>query len=148
MKVVLIIIFSILCFTSVGQFSDSLGLDNNPILNEAEAAYLNDNLQTQRADFDFHCKKILFAIGNNATTIVSKKEYFEEIRPWLIDKNKVSNYLLIFTYKEKQTANNFDAVVVAWTKIIVTTQRKAQLIQQLKNGQITGIWKPGLADVI
>lgn len=127
-------VFALICFKAMGQNTDSLGLDNHPILNEAEAAFLNDNLQTQRFDFDFHGKKILFATGNNAHTILTKKAYFEKIRPWILNNNKVSNYLLLFNDKEKQIANNYDAVVVSWTKFYVTKKRKAQIINQLNNG--------------
>ena len=86
MKIVLIIFSSFFFFSASAQNIDSLGIDNNFYVNNAEANYLNDNLQSERGTFDFHEKKILFAYGNNASTIQTKVNFFENIKSWLIKK--------------------------------------------------------------
>lgn len=134
MKVVFIIFSSLLFFSASAQNLDSLGIDNNFYVNNAEANYLNNNLQGERGNFDFHEKKILFANGNNAIYIQTKVNYFEDIKPWLSKKDTVVNYLLRFTEEERQAANNFDGVVVSWTKYTVTAKRKAEIIRQLNKG--------------
>jgi hypothetical protein len=116
------------------QNLSELGQDNSAAVNQEEASYLNKSLESQKADFNFTGKKVLFAEGNNASRLVTKKEYFNRIvKPYLERNSQVVNHLILLNPIEKRQSGGYDAIVVAWTKIGVSDKRKKKIIKQMNN---------------
>ncbi|PZR24099.1 MAG: hypothetical protein DI539_01410 [Flavobacterium psychrophilum] len=127
----------LLFFTSLtfSQDPEKCGIDNNPLLNNDEAIFLNDYLKDERDDFDFTGKKILVVGGSGASHLESKNQYFKGIKEW--GQGKIATQLYAFTDDEKKASGGYDAIVSYWTK---TEVNKQKVIRKIKNGK----WKvPG-----
>jgi len=115
-----------------GQDSSESGQNYNPTLNLNEAAYLNKSLETQKASFDFAHTKVIFATGNNASRIITKKQYFNQIvKPYLETNSQVVNYLVLLNPNEKRQSGGHNALLVAWSKMEVTDKRKKKIIKKM-----------------
>ena len=130
-----IVTIAILLWTlGVGaQNSDSLGIDDNPTLNENEVELLNSLLAESRGDFDFSGKKVAFIIGNTGRTIVSKSNYFKNsVVPW-IEKDSVPRIFMVkLTESEKQKSGGYDVLVLSWVKVF-TPKSQEKAIQYLEH---------------
>lgn len=128
-----LILIIILCRTMAAytQSVDSLGMDNDPILNYSEVDFLNSLLQEMRDTFNFTGKKVAFITGSNGATIVSKSDYFRNsIKPWLDNYSRPQIFMVELTQDEKVKSCGYDVLVLSWVKIF-TPRRKEMVINQL-----------------
>ncbi|GAB5556843.1 MAG: hypothetical protein SchgKO_10560 [Schleiferiaceae bacterium] len=115
-----------------GQNLDSLGLDDSPYLNSAEAAMLNSLLEEPRGDFDFSGKKVVFTTGSSGKTIISKSNFFKsDVIPWVENGDSPAIMMEIFTPEEKEMTGGYDVIVMVWVKVLVRNQ-KEKIIEHLK----------------
>ncbi len=107
-----------------GQIPDSVGLDNEPILNNHESLLLNSMLQKERDTFNFDGKKIAFVTGSAGGKIIGKIDYFNKLlRPWV--EGGISPHVLMvkLTDGEKVKSGGYDAIVMSWVKLFTNGQR-------------------------
>lgn len=131
MKVFLIL--SAVFFTTglFAQRYDSLGIDNNPLMNKNEAMLLNTLLEETRGTFDFAGKKVAFVTGSSGRTITSKFNYFNDlVLPWIKADSKPQIFMVILTADEKIRSGGYDALVFSWVKIFTPKTRK-RVVRQL-----------------
>ena len=121
-------------FWTIGLFAqnlDSLGVDNNPLMNENEVKLLNSLLEETRSNFDFANKKVAFIIGSNGNTIVSKSDYFQNsIIPWIEEDSKPQIFMVRLTEDEKTKSGGYDVLVLSWVKIF-TPKSQEKVITRL-----------------
>jgi hypothetical protein len=96
----------------------------NKKLNEFESEYLNEQFEDNQLNFNFSGKSIAFTIDK---TIINKSLWFK--RNWNHDKPVIQ--LLEFTKEEKEQLG-YDAILVTWSKIIITKRQRKKLIRKLK----------------
>lgn len=80
-----------------------IGKNNDPQLTEAEANYLNEDLFSQRKQFDCHGKEIAFLFNDS---IIGKQKYLSAFG------GKDAPATLIILTKEEQQKVHYDAIVV------------------------------------
>ena len=117
---------------------DSCGVNSNPSLNKFEAQYFNQTCQKQRngSCFDFSNKTIGFAFGNFGNELVTKAEYFERWGKDYYKRNSdVVNQLIVLTDEEKKHSGGYDAIVVSWSKFVISQRSKEKLIKKLKRSR-------------
>ncbi|MEP2276197.1 MAG: hypothetical protein ABJH98_12120 [Reichenbachiella sp.] len=120
-------------FGLFAQSSDSLGVDDNPILNDSEVQLLSSLLSESRNDFDFTDKKVAFITGSNGRTIVSKSEYFKNsVIPWIEKDSEPQIFMVELTEGEKNESGGYDVIVLSWVKIF-TPKSQERAIQYLGN---------------
>jgi hypothetical protein len=132
-----IIIFTLLTNVCFGQeiVIDSCGIDSLTTLNRYEIQYFNQSLEKQRmrSNFDFEDKKVGFAYGNFGKGLISRKEYFTRWgKDYFKNDSHVVNQLIILTEMEKEQSGGFDAIIVSWSKILVSGKNKDRLIKKIK----------------
>lgn len=124
-------LFSVLTIGLFGQTVDSLGLDNNPRLNDYEADYLNKEFKDQRNNFDFQGKKVAFITGSNGGKLVTKTDYFNEVKSRLKDNYEITDSPIFLTEDEKKESGGYEVIVTYWVKVLTPNRRK-QIISELK----------------
>jgi hypothetical protein len=129
MRLIYILAFILGHLTVFGQV-DSLGLDNNPNLSKAEGNHLNDQFKKQRGQFTFNNKSIVFITGSSGTKVMTKQEYFSDVKKWAQNNSQIVTSLLILT-KEEKFDSGYDAIVTAWVKVLTDKNRK-KIIRKLK----------------
>ena len=118
MRILITISLFFWAFSLLAQNSDSLGIDDNPILNEREVELLNSLLAESRIEFDFADKKVAFITGSNGRTIVSKSDYFKHsVIPWIEKDSKPQIFMVKLTEDEKKESGGYDVIVLSWVKI-------------------------------
>lgn len=133
----LVILFTLLtniCFAQEIKI-DSCGIDSSAMLNQYEVNYFNQSLEKQRkrSGFDFQGKKVGFAHGNYGNVAISKKEYFDHWgRKYYNDNLGVSNQLIVLTEEEKTQSGGYDAIIVSWSKILISKKYNEELIIKIK----------------
>ena len=103
-----------------GLYPENCGIDDNPILTEAEATFLNEYLKSQvrQKSFDFNNKRIVFVTGSNGSTLGSKSAYFYDIRKWKETYNsKIASSLIVLSEQDKADYG-YDAILTYWVKVI------------------------------
>lgn len=131
MKLILAFAICLSTLNLFGQSSNSMGSDNNLMLNEQETEYLNTALHDSRESFDFKDKKIVFITGSAGSTVLSKQEFFlKYVKPYM-DEGKTPQISLVpLLPAEKQLSNGYDAIVTIWVKFLSDKQKK-RIIEQL-----------------
>ena len=125
------LIFLLFAQTTFSQQTDSLGLDNNPILNPYESAYFNDAFKDQRGDFDFTNARIAFVTGSSGSRLIDKQYFFlEMVKPWLQNNSKPALGFVRLNEAEKRRSGGYDAVVLVWVKVF-TKQRQRKIVRKL-----------------
>ena len=121
-------------FSGISQLiPDSLGMDDNPLLNDMEARYFNIQVQHYRDEFDFRGTQLGLFMENNGKHMVNKKEYFDNwAREHLSTKDFGQNQLFILSAEEKEISKGFNAIIVSWSEKKITDKRKQQLIRKLR----------------
>ena len=134
MKILNLLILFFLTTNIFGQSPDSLGLDNNSILNRQETDFLNTSLKNSRDTFDFTNKKIAFVTGSNGGRLISKEDYFLNcVIPWT-DKGTLPQISFVrLSSEEKQKSNGYDAIVMSWVKIFTKKQKKKIIERMNRN---------------
>ncbi len=116
------------CEASKPKNLDLLGHDNNNILSDYESDFFNVEFLHRRKAFDFKNKKVGFFIGNFGGSLWSKQEYFKSYKERISTGLSGSmDYLLILTEEEKAASNGYDAIIVSWSKILVTSPSEKML---------------------
>ena len=133
----LIILFVFTTQICLGQVIniDSCGVDNSLGLNKYEVQYFNLELENQRKrfDFDFNGKIIGFTYGNFGKGLLTKREYFDKWgKDYFKRDSSVSNQLIVLTEKEKNESGGYDAIIVSWSKIMLSRKDKNRIIKKLK----------------
>ena len=99
MRILITISLFFWAFSLLAQNSDSLGIDDNPILNEREVELLNSLLAESRIEFDFTDKKVAFITGSSGRKIVSKSNYFKHsVIPWIEKDSKPQIFMVKLTF--------------------------------------------------
>jgi hypothetical protein len=132
MKTSAILLFVLLA-TCQAKSQNILGADNNPRLNESEGHLLDSLLQAQRHDFEFTNKRVSFIYGGSTgNAFQPKSEFFSKnVLPWTTKGETPGLQLLILTDSEKIRSGGYDALVVAWAKILFTQHRKDKMLRKL-----------------
>jgi len=138
LKNLLVIILLTFANLAICQNLDSLGMNENSLLNSHESTFLNAQLeqQRQRAEFNFCGKQIGFATGHGPRHygIRTKSEYFKEAKTYHANNAHIVDILVVFTEQEKKDSGGYDAVVVSWSKFGVNEKDRKELVVDLKSG--------------
>lgn len=118
---------------SFSQNLDSLGLNNDPILNQSEASFLNTSFSSQTNEFDFINKKIAFALGSSNYKIRTKASYFKEVIAYYRHDEYIEDILIVLDEKEKILSGGYDAIIVSWSKIGVGKKARQKLVKKLRD---------------
>lgn len=110
----------------------NIGVDNSPLLNDYESAYINMILKKSRKGFDFKDKKVGFITGSSGKTISNKENYFNMQKKSLENKNVAcdNGVLYIFDENQKKESGGYDAAIVYWSKVLIPTK---DVVKRLKN---------------
>lgn len=126
---------TIIFFISVNSFSQNLnelGIDNNPNLTEAESKFLTDYMtNAQRKNFNFKNKKVIFVTGNSGDQLGTKSKYFDNIREWNKNGNKIATWVVELKEIEKTYSGGYDVIVTYWVKMF-TEKRKKKILKLVK----------------
>ncbi len=126
---------TIVFFIFVNSFSqnlDELGVDNDPNLTEAESKFLTDYMTyEQRDNFNFKNKKVIFVTGNSGEQLGTKSKYFDYIRDWNKNGNKIATWVVALKENEKIDSGGFDVIVTYWVKMF-TEKRKKKILKLVK----------------
>lgn len=117
----------VLCFlftsiTSFAQTLDSVGIDNDALLNTYEAAYFNTYFKTRGDSITFNNKHVLFL---HSTHLSNKIDYFNEVERFKKQSKgsavHTSYYLL--NADEKILFNSkYDVIICYWSKFRLTAK--------------------------
>ena len=113
------------------QCLDSLGLDDDPVINPCEAQVLS-SLHGSWPHAAGTQPVIAFRYGNSAKR-VDKAYFFQKlVLPWLRrdDQPSVSWHVLS---AEERKLTGVDAIVVAWSKIGFTERGKRRVLRELES---------------
>lgn len=126
---------TIIFFISVNSFSQNLnelGIDNNPNLTEAESKFLTDYMtNAQQKNFNFKNKKVIFVTGNSGDQLGTKSKYFDNIREWNKNGNKIATWVVELKENEKTYSGGYDVIVTYWVKMF-TEKRKKKILKLVK----------------
>lgn len=103
-----------------GPNPENCGNDDNPLLTETEAIFLNEYLKSQveQESFDFNNKRIAFITGSGGSLLGSKSAYFHDIRKWKETHNsKIASSLIVLNEQDK-AEYGYDAILTYWVKVI------------------------------
>lgn len=114
-----------------GQSIDSLGIDDNPILNKYEANYFNIECKDQKNDFDFLDKKVAFVTGSSANKLLTKSTYFDNVKARLKGNHGITHFAIFLTDEERINSGDYDVIIASWVKLL-TDKRRRQIISELK----------------
>jgi hypothetical protein len=131
MKDSAVLLFALLA-TCQAKSHNAPGADKG-ILTEKEGHLLDSLLQTQRQGFEFTNKRLAFIYGGNrGNAFQPKSEFFSKsVLPWTTKGLRPGLQLLILTDAEKSRSGDYDALVVAWAKLLFTQQRKDKMLKKL-----------------
>jgi hypothetical protein len=119
-----------LCSSLVAKTQTNLSIGNEPLLTKKEAQLLDSLLQTQRGNFTFSNKKVVFVTGNVGTTLRAKSEFFREnVLPCLVPGSTSRLSFVPLTAAEKSKAGDYDAIVFPSP---IKAVFKTQLLKQLR----------------
>lgn len=140
MKATLTGLFIIVSYWLYGQpiSSQNCGLDDNPILNDYEAAYFNDVFKSSKGDFDFRGKMVGFYKGPSGNTRSTKSDYFSGLDGGNGAENNRhlwqagGTQLLMLTDEEKELSGGYDVILVSWSKLRKEGKSRMKLVRRLK----------------
>ena len=108
---------------------ENMGVDNSPVVNDLEGAYLNVSYKDSLDGFDFIGKKVGFLLDGR---VLDKPEFFKSERNCYIKDNSekaIPSDLYIFNETQKQESGGYDAAIVYWSKVYIPTD---DVIKRLK----------------
>lgn len=114
-----------------GVNPENCGIDNNPLLTDIEANFMNEYLRfaIQEKKFDFTEKKIVFATGSGGSKLGSKTDYFDNVREWKEKHySKIATSLIVLNDNDK-LEYGYDAIVTYWVKVLTPRATKKLLMQ-------------------
>ena len=93
-------------------------------LNTQESEYLNQQFNGLFDNYNFKDKSIIFTIS---LSVITKADWIET--NWEYDNPSVE---LVELTKEEKEETGYDAILVTWSKFILTDKMKAKILKQLK----------------
>ena len=100
---------------------DKMGIDNSPLLNSHESAFLNVIFKDSLKGFDFTNKKIGFLSAGSKR---NKKEFFKEERErYYNNSTTINGTLYIFDATQKKESGGYDAAIVYWSKFLLPVDK-------------------------
>ena len=93
-------------------------------LNTQESEYLNRQFKRELANYDFKDKSIIFT---TSMSVISKTDWIKT--NWKHENPSVE--LVELTMQEK-AETGYDAILVTWSKFILTDKMKGKILKQLK----------------
>lgn len=93
-------------------------------LNVQESEYLNRHFNSEFEKYDFKDKSIIFT---HSTLVVSKSDWIDT--NWEYDNPSVE---LVELTKEEKEETGYDAILVTWSKFILTDKMKERILKQIK----------------
>jgi hypothetical protein len=130
LNIITTLVFILFVSNIFAQNIDQCGIEESFKLTKIESDYLNNYLKENRKDFDFTDKKIIIVTGNSGQQIASKKQYFNDIKSWLENGDKIPTTLIIFNEEEK-FKSGYDGILTLWVKIF-TEKAKRKIIKKMK----------------
>lgn len=112
--------------------TDTLTIDHDEVLSEQEVILLNHLLKNLRDTFDFHGKKVAFITGSSGNRLLSKADYFNQIKPWLDAGDTPQASIVLLTEEEKDKSGGYDVLVLSWVKVF-SERQKNRIIKRLNN---------------
>lgn len=98
--------------------------NNEKKLNTQESEYLNRQFKRELENYDFKDKAIIFT---TSTSVISKADWIET--NWEYDNPSIE--LVEMTKKEKEKTG-YDAILVTWSKFLLTDKMKKRILKQIK----------------
>ncbi|MBW1299041.1 hypothetical protein [Aquimarina litoralis] len=135
MKRIVTIIIMLISINVIAQNLSECGIDNNPKLTQNESEFLNKYMNDeQKKGFDFTNAKVVFVTGNSAQKIGTKIEYFNNIKDWNKNGNKIATWVVELNEEEKEKikSTGYDVIVTYWVKLL-TKKRKQRILNELKS---------------
>ena len=134
MKNLILVLVLLLSINTFSQNLENCGEDDNPLLTQNEALFLNDYLKEyaffKKDSFDFINKKILFVTGSSAGTFSKKSYFFSAVKEWKENNSNVGGMgLYVLTVEEKQKYN-YDAILFYWCMMYPTEKRRNKLLEK------------------
>lgn len=117
-----------------GQYNlDSLGVNNDNVLNPHEVLYLEELLSKSLNDsIDFSESKFHFASGNWGATSLTKSEFFKY---YCLQRTKdsmsISIEVVYLTFKEQEQFR-VDIMLIAWTKIKAVGKARKKFLENIE----------------
>ncbi|AUC74915.1 hypothetical protein [Olleya sp. Bg11-27] len=132
MKKIPIILLMLISINLIGQSLAECGIDNNPKLTQTESEFLNEYMtEAQRKNHDLTDKEVIFITGNSAHQIGTKSEYFNRIKKWNENGNKIATWIVELNDDEKIKSGGYDVIVTYHVKLL-TKRRKRIIINEIK----------------
>jgi len=111
-----------------GQEVDSLGVNNDPLLNVYESSFLESQFDNET--LELNDKRIVFY--KSLSGIQSKQVFFSDSREHILNGHKIPLQIIELSNKEKTETGGFDAIVVSWSKFQLTPKMKEKIIEKIK----------------
>jgi hypothetical protein len=113
---------------------DKMGIDQSEILNEYEGAYINALLVNKSKKLDCVGKKIAFYASSSGDLKIDKQAFFYSERERLKQGLSPAAWvqLCIFNNEEKQESGGYDAVIISWSKVLVTNKNAVKRLARAK----------------
>ncbi len=135
MKRIIIALILLVSLNTFGQHLDECGTDNDPKLTRVESDFLNQYInQEQRKNFDFTGKKMIFVTGTSAHKMGTKSDYFDQVKKWNDDGNKIATGVFELDEQEKIVSGGYDAIITYWVKTL-SKKRKKKILNELRNNR-------------
>ncbi|MDX1446595.1 hypothetical protein [Lishizhenia sp.] len=128
-----LILLLLLPFFGLSQYHvDSIGKNDNQVLNPHEIEYLKELIQTEDSLISLENKRIHFATNNWGAIALSKSEFFNNYcKPRSTDSLSIQLSIIELTPEEKQ-ALKIDVMIVAWSKIAPVGRARKKFIQNIQ----------------
>ena len=132
MKKIGTIILLLISINSIGQNLIECGIDNNPKLTQTESEFLTKYMNDeQRKNYDLANKKVIFVTGNSAQQFGTKSEYFDQIKAWNKNGNKIATWIVELNEDERTISGGYDVIITYWVKVL-TKKRKKKILNGIK----------------
>ena len=129
-SIFLIALFMLISIKLTGQESDSLGIDNIPILKLSESSELNGYFHQRNITFNFENKKVAFY--KSLTGYISKKDFFSEMISCIQSGSNCPIQLIVLDENERSLTSGYDAILVTWSKFQIYDKYRKSIIDQLR----------------
>lgn len=124
------LIFGLLCLSldSTAQDLEKCGLDDNPVLTENEAVFLNKYFEEY--GIDFKGKKVAYVTRPSGTLIRGKKMFFRHVKEWKEGNDRISAQVETLTEEERKKSGEYDIIITFWVKQF-TERRMRKILREL-----------------
>jgi hypothetical protein len=130
-KIIFALLFLVKFSAVQSQNIDSCGTNNDPLLTENEARFLNTYFKEGKGDFDFTNKKMGILTGTTGGVILSKQSYFKIIREGLKNSEHIVARIIILNEEQKSASNGYDVLLTYYVKMAISKSRLERIIKTL-----------------